>query len=175
MFRIYIKGTPTAALDWDARTLTIAMTTKPAESWDYPAPFVYETQVSPEDIDAFEHVNNAVYIRWLTECAWAHSAAVGLPEDTCVALRRGMAVRHIDVELLAPARLHDRVRVANWLTDRSRLRATRVFQIKRAPCATTLLRGEVQFVCINLDSGKPVRMPPEFDLGYQVTLDRPHP
>ena len=59
--------------------------------WDHADPYVYEVDVLPEDIDSFGHVNNTVYLRWLTECAWAHSAAVGLPEDKCVALRRGMA------------------------------------------------------------------------------------
>ena len=43
------------------------------------------------------------YLRWLTECAWAHSAAVGMSEARCVELRRGMAVRSIQLELLAAA------------------------------------------------------------------------
>ena len=138
--------------------------------WDHADPFVYEVDVLPEDIDSFGHVNNTVYLRWLTECAWAHSAAVGLPEDKCVALRRGMAVRGINVELLGSAYLGDKILVGNWLTNRNRLRATRVYQVVQAASEQTLLRGEVNFVCIDLDSGRPVRMPPEFDKGYEETL-----
>ena len=138
--------------------------------WDYPNPFVYEVDVVPDDIDSFGHVNNTVYLRWLTECAWAHSAAVGLPEDKCVELRRGMAVRGINVELLGSAYLGDHILVGNWLTKRNRLRATRVYQIVQAESEQVLLRGEVSFVCIDLDSGRPVRMPPEFDQGYRETL-----
>ena len=138
--------------------------------WDHADPYVYEVDVLPEDIDSFGHVNNTVYLRWLTECAWAHSAAVGLPEDKCVALRRGMAVRGINVELLGSAYLGDKILVGNWLTNRNRLRATRVYQVVQAASEQTLLRGEVNFVCIDLDSGRPVRMPPEFDKGYEETL-----
>ena len=138
--------------------------------WDHADPFVYEVDVRPDDIDSFGHVNNTVYLRWLTECAWAHSAAVGLPEDKCVALRRGMAVRGINVELLGSAYLGDKILVGNWLTNRNRLRATRVYQVVQAESEQTLLRGEVNFVCIDLDSGRPVRMPPEFDKGYEETL-----
>ena len=138
--------------------------------WDYPEPFFIAVQVQAADVDSFGHVNNSVYLRWLTECAWAHSAAVGLPEDRCVALRRGMAVRTINLDLLASAYAGEELLVGNWLTNKSRLRATRVYQIVNKDTEQVLLRGRVDFVCINLDNGRPTRMPPEFDVGYQETL-----
>ena len=109
--------------------------------WDHTDPFYIEITVQPDDIDGFGHVNNAVYLRWLTECAWAHSAAVGLPEEACVQLRRGMAVRSIQVDILASAYLDDELLVGNWLTDRDRLRATRIYQIVNPATGMTLLRG----------------------------------
>ena len=139
--------------------------------WDHANPFYISVQVQPADIDSFNHVNNTVYLRWLTECAWAHSAAVGLSETKCVQMRRGMAVRKINVELLAAAYLDDEVWIGNWLVKRDRLRATRRYQIVHAASGNTLLRGEVDFVCVNLDNGRPSRMPPEFDQGYQITLN----
>ncbi len=139
-------------------------------AWDHPNPFFIEVDVVAGDIDGFGHANNTVYLRWLTECAWAHSAAVGLPEEKCVALRRGMAVRTIHIDLLASAYEGERLAVGNWLTERSRLKATRVYQIINIETGTTLVRGRVNFVCINLDTGKPARMPPEFDAAYQETL-----
>ena len=135
--------------------------------WDYPDhPFVLPVTVVADDIDGFGHVNNTVYFRWLTECAWAHSAAVGLPEAACVALRRGMAVRKVDVEILAAAYLDEALLVGNWITAKNRLRATRTFQIVNPASETTVLRGHIDYVCVNLDSGRPVRMPPEFDAAY---------
>ena len=142
----------------------------PLLNWDHRQPFAIRVTPAADDIDSFGHVNNTVYLRWLTECAWAHSAAMGLPEDTCVAMRRGMAVRSVHVDLLAAAYLDDVLWVGNWLTDRDRLRATRTYQIINERTDTTLLRGHVDFVCVNLDNGRPARMPQEFLDGYAVTL-----
>jgi acyl-CoA thioester hydrolase len=140
--------------------------------WDHPGVFAISIKVQADDIDVYAHVNNAVYLRWLTECAWAHSAAVGLPEERCVELRRGMAVREIHVEMLASAYQGEELLVGNWVSKKDRLRATRQYQIINPATQTTLLRGHLDFVCINLDNGRPTRMPPEFVDGYQVTLSR---
>lgn len=137
--------------------------------WDHPQPFAIIIDVHAEDIDVYGHVNNAVYLRWLTECAWAHSAAVGVSEADCVALRRGMAVRAIHLDLLASAYQGEQLLVGNWVVKRDRLRATRRYQIINPASGVTLLRGHIDFVCINLDSGRPVRMPPEFQQCYQLT------
>lgn len=139
--------------------------------WDHADPFFIPITVAEDDIDSYGHVNNVVYVRWLSECAWAHSAAVGLPEDVCVALRRGMAVRTLHIDLLAAAYLGDELLVGDWVSANDRrLRATRTFQIVNPAKAVTLLRGRVDYVCINLDNGRPVRMPPEFLDCYAITL-----
>src|ERR1700682_4434149 len=65
--------------------------------FDHPAPHVVELAVQPEDIDAYEHVNNAVYLTWLDRAAWSHSAALGVPRERCVALRRGMAAQGVGI------------------------------------------------------------------------------
>ena len=51
-----------------------------------------------------------------------------------------------------------------------RLRATRVYQIVNPANGMTLLRGHVDFVCVNRDSGRPTRMPGEFFEAYVETL-----
>lgn len=144
--------------------------------WDHPQPFYVRVTVTEDDIDGYGHVNNVVYIRWLSECAWAHSAAVGLPEAACVALRRGMAVRSFHVDLLAAAYLGDELLVGDWVAaNDGRLRATRMFQIVNPVRGVTLLRGHIDYVCINLDNGRPVRMPPVFVERYVTTVQSPRP
>ena len=139
--------------------------------WDHPEPFTLEVVVLPEDVDGFHHVNNVVYIKWLEACAWAHSAAVGLPEAKCVEMARGMAVRAIHVEYLAAAYEGDEVLVGNWIAaNDGRLRVTRRYQLLNTNTGITLLRGHVDFVCLNLQTGRPARLPPEFVIGYAVTL-----
>lgn len=144
--------------------------------WDHANPFFIPITVAEDDIDSYGHVNNVVYVRWLSECAWAHSAAVGLPEEACVALRRGMAVRTFHIDLLAAAYLGDELLVGDWVSAHDRrLRATRLFQIIDPAKAVTLLRGRIDYVCINLNNGRPVRMPPEFLDRYTITLQLRNP
>lgn len=135
--------------------------------WDYPDPFYIRVTVADADIDSYGHVNNVVYVRWLAECAWAHSTAVGVSEQTCIALRRGMAVRALHLDMLAAAYRGDELLVGNWVTANDRrLRATRTYQIVNPANQVTLLRGHIDYVCINLDNGRPTRMPREFVEAY---------
>ena len=139
--------------------------------WDHPKPFAIELTVQAAEVDSYGHVNNAVYLKWLERCAWAHSAAVGLPEAHCLQLRRGMAVRSIRLDYLAPAHAGDTVHVGNWIVSNDgRLRATRRFQVIAPARDVTLLRGEIDYICLNLESLRPVRMPAEFVAGYGVTI-----
>jgi acyl-CoA thioester hydrolase len=141
----------------------------PGPAWDLPDPFTIELTVGGESIDSYGHVNNTVYIGWLERCAWAHSAAVGFPEARCIEMARGMAVRQLNVEYLAACYEGDRISVGNWLVaNDGRLRATRRFQVINLTRGEVALRGEVHYVCMNLETGRPVRMPREFVKSYQA-------
>jgi acyl-CoA thioester hydrolase len=128
--------------------------------WDHPEPFVIHLTARAAEVDSYG--------------AWAHSAAVGLPEARCLELRRGMAVRSVRLDYLAAAHAGDEVRVGNWICASDvRLRVSRRFQLIAPLRGLTLLRGEIDYVCLNLDSGRPVRMPAEFAAGYAVTIAAP--
>jgi acyl-CoA thioester hydrolase len=122
--------------------------------------------VEPRDIDAYNHVNNAVYVVWCDRCAWHHSAALGLPLQRCLELDRGMAVLRTVMSYVRPALQGDELRVATWLLPgSSKLTLRRRFQIVRD--AVTLARAEVEYACIQLSSGRPMRWPAEFQEGYR--------
>jgi len=134
-----------------------------ARLFHLPAPFTGTHRVVIEEIDEYEHVNNTVYLQWLDRIAWAHSAQLGLPLDRCLALRRGMAVRHSRVDYLEAAQLDDRLVIGTWIvTSDERLRCTRRFEILRLADGKRVLDAEIDFFSLNLDSGKPCRFPPEF-------------
>lgn len=138
--------------------------------FDHPAPHVIELAVQPEDIDAYEHVNNAVYLTWLDRAAWSHSAALGVPLGQCLALRRGMAAHRIEIEYRRAAVRGDVVQAATWIMSADgRLRAERRFQVLRKADGETLARARIDYVCINLDNGRAVRMPESFARAYVVT------
>jgi acyl-CoA thioester hydrolase len=147
------------------------VSSKVSAAWDLPAPYLASISVAQGDIDAYDHVNNAVYMNWFDRAAWEHSASVGLPIDECLKLDRGMAVLRSTIVYLRPAVLGDAIRVATWLLPADgKLRVRRRFQVRREADGATLARAEVEYVCIELSSGRPVRWPPEFRERY-IFLD----
>lgn len=139
-------------------------------TWDHPAPFVHTVAVEGRHIDDFQHTNNVVYLGWMAATAWEHSKTLGLDFSAYAKLNRGMVVRHHELDYLAPSHLGDEVLCATWITGNDgRLRLRRRFQFVRASTGTTLLRGLSDFVCINIETGKPTRMPEEFVTTYKLT------
>ena len=137
-----------------------------------PSAFTWTHLVAAEEIDEYAHVNNTVYLRWLDVIAWAHSMKLGLPLERCLALRRGMAVRHTRVDYLEAALLADTLLLATWIVAcDGRLRCTRRFEILRVADGKRVLDAEIDYFCLNLDTGRPCRFPREFVECYAVNTD----
>jgi len=140
-------------------------------SWQLPDPFVIDIQVKAEDIDGLGHANNAVYVSWLERCAWRHSQSLGLDLAEYRRLDRAMAVVRHEVDYLAAAYEGEELQLGTWIVESDqRLKMTRHFQLVRPADALTLLRAQTTFVCIELSTGKPKRMPAEFIEGYGRAL-----
>jgi acyl-CoA thioester hydrolase len=123
--------------------------------------------VQPGDIDAYGHVNNAVYLTWLDRAAWSHSAALGVPLEACVGMRRGMAALRTEIDYERAALAGDQVAVETWIEACDRkLRCTRRFVLRRVGDGCVLARARTEYVCLNLDTGRATRMPPEFAAAY---------
>ncbi|WP_116800583.1 acyl-CoA thioesterase [Pseudomonas syringae] len=139
--------------------------------WDRATPFVIDLNVAAEDIDGLGHANNAVYVSWLERCAWRHSQFLGLDLTEYRRLDRAMAVVRHEIDYLASAYENDELQLATWIVDWDRrLKMTRCFQLKRPADNLTLLRAQTNFVCIELSSGRPKRMPAEFIEGYGAAI-----
>jgi acyl-CoA thioester hydrolase len=137
------------------------------DAWDLPEPYVLRLRVMASEIDEYAHVNNAVYVSWFDRTAWSHSAALGVPIETCLSIDRGMAVLRSEIAYLRPAVLDDDVEVGTWLlAGNGRLRVRRRFQARRSRDGVTLARADIQYVCIELSSGRPVRWPEVFLRSY---------
>lgn len=131
--------------------------------WDYPSPHVCAITVEENDIDALAHTNNGVYVNWCEHTAWAHTTALGLGEAEYRSLDRAMALRRAEYDYLQATQAGDELLVGTWITrwDR-RLTMERRFQILLASTGSTVLRARLDFVCIEISSGKPRRPPKDF-------------
>ena len=140
-------------------------------SWDYPSPYILPLCAASADIDELEHVNNAVYVQWMEECAWQHSKELGLGFAEFQALDRGMAVLRHEIDYLASAREGEGLEMATWIAhSEQRTRVLRYFQLKRVADDVTLLRAKTTFVCIELSSGRPRRIPAEIVEAYGAVM-----
>ncbi|MBB6520634.1 acyl-CoA thioesterase [Pseudoteredinibacter isoporae] len=139
--------------------------------WDYPNPYTVEVTVAEEDIDGLNHANNAVYVKWCEMAGWAHSCDLGLDIEAYRELDRAMAIQKAEYEYLQATLLNEELLVATWITESDgKLSMIRRFQIVRISDGATVLRGQWKVVCIEMSSGRPRRMPPEFRDGYGAVL-----
>ena len=85
--------------------------------WDRTHPFVIPVTASARHVDGYGHVSTHNYVQWMIDCAFAHSASLGLDELTCKTMARGMAAISFDVQLLGSAYEGDELEVATWIVD----------------------------------------------------------
>lgn len=135
--------------------------------WDYPDPHIFRTRVEAGDIDGLNHTNNAVYVNWCQQAAWAHSVTLGLDLQRYRELDRAMVITYSEFHYLQASQQGDEVAVATWIVDWDhKLTMARRFQVVRVADGATLLRAAMRFACIELSSGRPRRLPQAFIDGY---------
>ena len=136
--------------------------------FEVPQPFVQAVTVQPADIDEFGHTNNVVYLQWLERVAWAHSVSLGLSMDDYRRIGTGCVARKHELEYLAATFAGEELLAGTWVDENDeRLSMWRAYQIVRPKDGRTVMRGRTHWVCVDLKSGKPRRMPPEFVRAYR--------
>ena len=135
--------------------------------WDFKTPFILSLRVNPEHIDGLGHTNNAVYVSWCEEVAWAHSRSLGLDLECYRRLNRAMVITRSEFDYLKASLLGDELEAATWIVDwDGKLTMERRFQIRRPADDTTVLRARMKFACVDMERGQPRRLPAEFVAGY---------
>jgi acyl-CoA thioester hydrolase len=143
------------------------MSAKPNQ-WPVSSPFILSRTAVDGDIDAFNHVNNARYIDWANEVAWAHSEALGLSMEDYKRIGVGCVVWRHEFDYVAPVVHGDEIEIATWIAENdNRVRLVRAYEMRNAKTGAVVFRGRTKFVCIDMASGKPARMPQEFVEAYR--------
>jgi acyl-CoA thioester hydrolase len=127
--------------------------------------FELVVRVVPEDIDAQDHVNNTVYLRWVQDVAIAHWQAVASPEAQ---QEIGWVVVRHEIDYKAPGSLGDEVILRTWVGEATRLRFERLTEILRKSDQRLLATARTLWVPINLATGKPTRVSAEVREQFSV-------
>ena len=138
--------------------------------WDYKNPHVLKFKVFKENIDVLGHVNNKVYLDWCELVSWDHSKSLGVTPIIYQELRCACVVVKNKIEYLGSLFENDSVVISTWITETdSKLKLSRLFQVIRVKDNKTVFRSNVDYVCINLDTYRPTRMPDLFKEAYKIT------
>ena len=121
-------------------------------------PFEISVAVMPEDIDEQNHVNNAVYLRWVQEVATPHWQAIASSEAQG---EIGWLVLRHEIDYKAPVCLGDEIVLRTWVGKATRLTFERFTEILRRSNGQLLSKARTLWCPINAQTGRPVRVPLE--------------
>ena len=127
-----------------------------------PAPagaITWQRRVEWRDVDPFGHLNNAVYLSYTQEAANEAGLAYGVSHASSSEAGLGWALKRSRIEYLRPALLAEMVQIKTWLTSLRQASAVRFYSITRDSDGEQLARAESHWLTVDLDSGKPRRLP----------------
>ncbi len=134
-------------------------------------PFLLEVEVLPADIDRLGHASNQVYLRWVLDAALAHSTALGLDEAAYLARGQAWVVRRHELAYLKPALVGDRLRVETRVSSMSAASSVRRTRILRPVDGAILMTAATDWVYVELQRGRPVRIPADVCSRFPIESD----
>jgi acyl-CoA thioester hydrolase len=120
-------------------------------------------------IDENGHVNNVTYVQWMQDIAVEHYASIGGvtaqgPDATWV-------VREHKVEYLLPAFENEEIEIKTWVENIRRVRSLRKYEFTRKNDGKVLVKGETDWVFVDVKTGRPLAIPQEVENIFKVTKD----
>ncbi len=126
------------------------------------SPNYSKTIAIPKDaIDENGHVNNVVYVQWMQDIAVEHYASIGGieaqgPDSTWV-------VRQHSIEYLLPAFAGEEIEIRTWVENIRKVRSLRKYEFVRKSDGKVLVKGETDWVFVDVKTGSPKAIPVEVE------------
>jgi acyl-CoA thioester hydrolase len=114
------------------------------------------------DIDQMNHVNNAVYMDYVTDCGMQVLEAYGWPWQRMKEARFVIFTRRNQIQYLQPALLDDELEIASWASNIRRSTAIRHYSIIRKKDGADIARVNARSVWVDIQNSKPIRIPANF-------------
>jgi acyl-CoA thioester hydrolase len=113
------------------------------------------------ECDAYGHVNNANYLRYMQEAAFDASAAVGYDVRRYDELGQYWLVRETEIEYFQPLLYGDVFEIKTWVADFRRVRSRRRYEFRKPGSDDLIAQGMTDWVYIDKAAQRPVNVPPE--------------
>ncbi len=131
------------------------------------------------ECDAYGHLNNANYLRYMEQTAIEASAAVGYDDARYAALGTLWLIHETDIEYLLPLLAGDEVVVTTWVADFRRVRSRRRYEFTRVADGALVARAATDWAYLDRASGRPVAISAEmiaaFDPANETVARTPFP
>lgn len=118
------------------------------------------------ECDAYGHLNNAVYLRYMQEAAFNASAALGYDAQRYAELGRAWLARLSEIRYLQPVRYGDSVEVATFVQDFRRVRSLRMYEMRLQGLSNMVASGWTDWVFVDTKDYQPVSIPQEISATY---------
>src|SRR5450432_728548 len=117
--------------------------------------FEYHITVSPNDIDALNHVNNIVYLRWVQEAAIAHWAQ--LSNEAINKKYIWVVMRH-EIDYLQPTLCGDALIAHTWVGKNEGAKSKRHTQLYNSVSKKKLAEAVTTWCLLEAISKRPKRI-----------------
>ena len=134
------------------------------------------TLVVPESaIDVNGHVNNVQYVQWMQDAAMAHSASLGWSTQRFLSLGKTWIIRSHSIEYYHSAYVNETIDILTWVTNFQKIRSLRKYKFIRPEDGVVLASAETVFIFCDLDTGRPITIPPEVRQAYPLVAAEDEP
>ena len=113
------------------------------------------------ECDAYGHLNNANYLRYMQESAFDASAAVGYDLERYNHMGRQWLIRETEIEYLLPLLYNDKVAVKTWVADFRRSTSRRMYEFYNTANGMLAARGSTNWAFLDSVTYRPVTIPLE--------------
>lgn len=113
------------------------------------------------ECDTYGHVNNANYLRYMQEAAFAASAAVGYSAERFAQMGYAWYIHATDIEYLQPARYGDVIEVRTYPVDLRRVSSRRAYELRVEASGALVARAVSDWAFLERASERPAVIPRE--------------
>ena len=116
--------------------------------------------IPASSIDENGHVNNVVYVQWMQDIAIEHYQSIS-GRNTMEPYGATWVVCEHRIEYLLPAFAGEEIEIRTWVENIRRVRSLRKHEFVRKSDGRVLVRGETDWVFVDIKTGAPRAIPLE--------------
>lgn len=136
------------------------------------SPIYSKTITIPESaIDENGHVNNVAHVQWMQDIAVEHYEYIG-GTNPMQLVGATWVVREHRNEYLLPPFLGEEIEIKTWVENIRRVRSLRRYEFVRKAYGKVLVRGETDWVFVDVKTGLPRAIPEEVSKVFAISQEK---